>query len=89
MPDKDNNPTPALRLALTAVFALLGMLLLVGISAIYLREGNPTLATAAGMAAIGLIGWAVRRLVKAAVPGDRDDDDLPPTADRPISLEVE
>ncbi|HCT76341.1 MAG TPA: hypothetical protein DGT23_07080 [Micromonosporaceae bacterium] len=83
------RPASPIGTKLPAVIAFAGVLLLMAFSAICLRAGNPTLATAAGTAAIGLTGWAVQYLVRAAVPESRDDDGLPPAADRSAPAEVD
>ena len=84
-----NNPAATTGPILTAGLAMAAILLLMGFSFLCFRAGNPTLAGTAGMAAIGLIGWAVRRLLKSAFPGQRDDDGDPPsTQDAPSTLEV-
>ena len=73
--DSDNDhAVRGTRPALTAVMALAAILLLMGFSVFCFRAGSPTLGGTAGMAAIGLIGVAVRGLLKAGFPASSDTE---------------
>lgn len=87
-PDRDkDSPARGAGPLFTAALALAAILLLMAFSFACFRAGNPTLGGTAGMAAIGLIGLAVRRLLRA-LPGGPDDEDPPPVPGRSSAAEV-
>ncbi len=85
---KAQETQPTLGPVFTALAALAGIGLLLTFSVIWFHQGNPALGGAAGTAAIGLVAWAVRHLLNAAVRPPVDDGERPSADEKPAPAEV-